>query len=264
MKDSWIGMRKDIFIRDLFRDFFNARFYFDSILSTYHTATAVPFTMMDTWVGTETKKGPLWSLKDQSHKLFRNKRYKPSLYEHLFDWTLGSIFHESMKLKEDAYQIESYKPLLELKITGMDNKPELSKIISEYFSLIDKANKDLKQVLRRIDELFSKAVFHMRGMFATNRNNTLLLRYLLDNKTSVEIVFGKNSFDRILLQVFPEGIHKAYLTAAEQCNKNGWYHEAKNYLTQAVQIDKKNKKLRQLLQETEVKISKENNEELQQ
>lgn len=254
MSDSWITQRKDIFIRDLFRDFFEAKIYFDSICSAYKKSSFLPFHMLDAWVGTETKKGPLWNLKDQSHRLFRSNPYTSNLYEHLFDWTIGSIFHESMKLKEDSYQIESYKPLLELELNESQYNKELSKIINEYFSLIEKAHKNLKEELQGISELFTKAIFHLRLMLILYKGNLLLLRYLLDNKKSLENIFGKNASTQILQQMFPEGIDRAYVVAAEFCMKNGWYNDAQGYLQQALKVDENHAQSKDLLRKVEEKL----------
>ena len=261
MKNSWLKLRKDFFLRDLFRDFFDAKIYFDKICKTYNNSSSVPFKMMDTWVGTEKENGPLWSLKEQSHKLFRNSHYKSSLFEHLFDWIMGSIFHESMKLKEDSYQVESYKPLLELEVSTHNDNKVLSKIISEYFSLIEKANHNLKEELESVNELFSKAIFHLREILIFHKNNILLLRFFLDNKKDIEKVFGKGSFTSLTNQMFPKGIHEAYLLAAKDCTENGWYKDAEKYLKNALKADAKNKEAQTLFKELKDKAGFENAKE---
>jgi hypothetical protein len=261
MKNSWLKLRKDFFLRDLFQDFFDAKIYFDKIYKTYKDSSSVPFKMMDTWVGTEKRNGAIWTLKEQSHRLFRNTQYESSLFEHLFDWIMGSIFHEAMKLKEDSYQVESYKPLLELEVRTHKSDKTLSKIINEYFFLIEKANQNLKDELKSIDELFSKAIFHLQEIFVSRKDNVLLVRFLLDNKKAVEKIFGKNSFTQLTNQMFPEGIHEAFLLAAEDCAENGWYDEAEKYLKNALKADAKNKKAQKLFKELQDKLSLENAKE---
>lgn len=253
MKNYWFLLRKDVFLRDLFRDFFCARNTFEKIHTKYNEYSFVPFQMMEAWVGVETKKGPLWSLKDQSHQLFRNNMDKSSLYEHLFDWTLGSIFHEAIKLKEDSYQIESYKPLLDLEIVNLKQDKELSKIIEEYFSIIEKANKNLKDDILSIDELFLKAIFHLREIFISYKDNMLLLCYWLNNKNIIEKNFGKNSFCNTLNQMFSGGIHEAYILASDHCSKGGWFQDAERYLRKAVKLDPKNAKVNKSLKELKKK-----------
>ena len=109
-----------------------------------------------------------------------------------------------------------------------------------------------------IDELFLKAIFHLREIFVSYKDNVLLIRFLLDNKKTVEKVFGKNSFTQLTNQMFPDGIHEAYLLVAENCAKNGWYKEAEKYLKNALKADRKNKKAQKLYKELKDKLSLEN------
>ncbi|MCP4713633.1 MAG: hypothetical protein GY868_00835 [Deltaproteobacteria bacterium] len=247
MTTSWLKARSDIFLRDLFRDFFTAKLYFDTLAEQYNTTSTLPFKMLDGWVGTEANKGPLWDLKDQSHRLFRKGKQKKTLYEPLLDWTIGSIFHEAMKLKEDCYQVESYKPLLEIEVKTHVKDKELSRIISEYFSLIDKATANLQTGLESISELFDKALIQLQEIIVFHKNNALLLRLLLDNKKTIEKVFGKGAFVPLFEKAFPEGLHSAYLKAAGQCIDNGWTNEAEAYLKKALKYDPHNKKALKLL-----------------
>lgn len=237
MNQNWLSLRKDIFIRDLFKDFFDAKEYFEKINKNYKKSSYVPFKTMDAWVGTETNKGPLWNLKDQSHRLFRNNQYKSSLHEYLFDWTIGSIFHEAMKLKEDAYQIESYKPLLEMEVSNYNHDSELSIIIEEYFLLIEKANVNLGEELKSIAELFTKAVFQLREILPTYNDNILLIRYLLDMQKAISKILGKDNLKHILTMMFPVGLHEGYFKVAQDCTERGWYHEAQTYLKNALKND---------------------------
>ena len=216
-----------------------------------HSKSAfIQFKILDAWVA-----GPLWNLKEQSHRLFRSTHHKSSLYEHLFDWTMGSIFHEAMKVKENTYQVESYKPLLEMEVKNSENNPALSNIINEYFSLIEKANIDLKQELERVHELLSKAVFHLREIIIYYKDNILLIRFLIDNRTKVEKIFGKDSLAGLFEQMFPNGVHDAYLLAAENCFTSGRFQEAERYLEKAAKHDKNNRKAQKLL--TKLKNKKE-------
>ena len=248
MKNVWISFRKDVFVRDLIQDFCESALYFEKIWGMFSESAFIPFKVLDAWVA-----GPLWNLKEQSHRLFRNTHHKCSLYEHLFDWTMGSIFHEAMKVKENTYQVESYKPLLEMEVKNSEKNPALSDIISEYFSLIEKANIDLKQELERVHELFSKAVFHLREIIIYYKDNILLIRFLIDNKKKFEKIFGKDSLADLFEQMFPKGIHDAYLRAAESCFTSGRFLEAETYLKKAVVQDKKSTKAQKLLKELKKK-----------
>jgi hypothetical protein len=234
MKKVWIEQRKDIFVRNQVQDFFSAKSYFDGLRSHVKKKGALPYSMLDVWIGTETDKGPLWKLKEQSHRLYRNNRITISLYENLFDWVVGSIFHEAMKLKEDTYQIESYKPLLEMALKDESTSAEISRIVHEYYAIIDRANVSLKEEIDSIDELFTKGLLHLRLLICTYKSNALLLRFLVDNKKITESMLGHGSLQEVLLEMFPAGVHEAYILMSENCMKNGWYNQAQKYLKNAM------------------------------
>ena len=234
MNTSWFTQRRDVFIRDLVENFFEAKIYFNTIYGSYKKSKTIAFSIMDAWVGMESRKGPLWNMKDHSHQLFRSNQYPSSLYEHLLDWTIGSIFHEAMKLKEDAYQVESYKPLLELEINSEKYDLELSHIINEYFSLIEKVSVNLDEELKSIEALFAKALYHLEEILIAWKDNALLVRFLLERKTLCEQALGKKHLSHILERMFPNGLHEAYLLAIRDCITRGRYAEAESHLEKAV------------------------------
>jgi tetratricopeptide (TPR) repeat protein len=250
MKNVWLDSRKDIFLRELVGDFFEAKSYFDALYAHYHKVSTVSFNQVDAWIGTEIKKGPLWNLRDQCHRLFRNSGLSNNLFEHLFDWTIGSVFYEAIKVREDAYQLESYKPLLEHE-AHRGNKA-LSKIIDEYFSVIENVQSTIKIELNRIHELFSKAIFHLKEILPLYKDNIFVVRLFLDNQNKLpERTFGKESCTQILTRMFPDGLHYAYLSVAEHCIKSGWHEDAVRYLKKALRIDKANPRARSLLEQLE-------------
>ena len=247
MKTSWIEQRKDIFVSNLVQDFFAAKKYFDELLKHYKKNGSLPYSMLAVWVGSDTDKGPLWQLKEQSHRLYRSDRSKIILYENLFDWVVGSIFHESMKLKEDIYQIESYKPLLEMGLSDNAENREIAKIIQEYYALIDRVSRSLREEIESIDELFTKGLLHLRSLIVFCKSNALLLRFLIENKKTTETMFGQGALEQILQEMFPAGIHEAYILISESSMKNGWYDQAQKYLKIAMKIGAADKGLHEHL-----------------
>lgn len=243
MKKIWIEHRKDIFVRYLVQDFFSAKSYFDGLKTHLEKKGVLPYGILNSWIGTETDKGPLWQLKDQSHRLYRNNRQTINLYENLFDWIVGSIFHEGMKLKEDTYQIESYKPLLEMALKDKSASGEISRIVHEYYAIVDRASLSMREEVEGIEELFTKGLIHLRLLITEYKNNALLLRFLIDNKRTTEAMFGQGSLQKLLLEMFPAGVHEAYILMSESCMKNGWYTQAQQYLKKAVEPARSQKRL---------------------
>ena len=253
IENMWLESRRDVFLRDLVQDFIEAKLYLDVLRKEHNATDTLPYNLLDSWIGSETNKGALWNLKDQCHNLFRNSGTKSNLYEHLFDWTIGSIFHEAIKLKEDSYQMETYKPLLEHE--RYQHNAVLARIVKDYFDVIENARKNLAEEIERINHLFSKALLHLIEILPLHRGNTLLVRFLLDNTKTLSVeVFGKKAFNQIVHAMFPEGIAAAYLCVAEKCIQNGRYRDAMRYIKKTVRLDATNQKAIELLQRAQQEL----------
>jgi len=112
----------------------------------------------------------------------------------------------------------------------------------------------LSDELSRIRQLFTKALGHLKAIFPAHRNNLLLVRFLLDyNRTSAQRFPGREYFDAVLSSMFPEGLHAAYLSAAEHCIAVGWHHDAARYLKKVLSDDQHNMAARNLLQKIAMK-----------
>ena len=230
MNNTWLKKRQHIFIRDLVDDFITTKIEFNKILKEYKKSSTIPQKKMETWIGVERKKGQLWHLKDLSHKLFRNNDEKNNLYEHLFDWTIGSIFHEAIKLKEDTFQVNAYRPLLEHAVENHKHDKKLSKIINEHFKQIEKANIDIKKEIQNISELFTKAIEYLDEIFILHKDNKLLVKFLLDNQNPIEDIFSKGAQKNILANMFDNGKNEALLFTADIMRQSGWHKDSDKYL----------------------------------
>ncbi len=242
MNKTWFETRKDVLLRNLVAGVFEAKIFFDKILKDFRKTSHVPYATMDKWIGSENTKGSLWRIKDTSHKLFRNPEDLSTPYENLFDWSLGSIFHEAIKLKEDAYKIDSYKPLLEKFLKNKQVTSDISSIIYEHFSMIEDTNKEIQREINNIENLFIKTFNYLYMIFPAQKNNLLLLRFIIDNNSTFEMIFGKCSTQTLLKKMFPENATVPYLLIAEHCILGGWTEEADKYFKEASRIDNKNRK----------------------
>ena len=253
MGNPWFEERKDLFFKDLFHNFLESKIFFDELHQYYKKNDTIPFEKMDYWVGNEIKKGPLWNLKDNCHKLFRKSESKISLSEYLFDWTLGSIFHEGMKLKEDAYQLEVYLPTSDT-IDKSEDGEEIEKVLKEYLTVIDKASKNLDAELKSIHYLFSKAAERLKELLVNYAHNGLLMRFLLENTKLVDKAMGENSFQEILSSLYPQQPEKIYFTAGKSYLQGGWFKDAIKYFKKALKINPQDTEVKKWLQEAEKKL----------
>ncbi len=240
MSNQWILERRDVFERDLIQDFFEAKLFFDTVTRAFQRNGTVSFEQLNTWVGTDENKGPLWLLKDHSQRLYRTSSSSGSLYENLFDWTVGSLFHETIKLKEEAYQIESYKPLLEMKIKNKTHDATLGAIIQEYFVLIERAKETVPVAVENIAALFSRTLYHLHEIIYDGRGNMLIVLLLLEEEKTAARVFGRDRYRGLLKRMFPEGPHAAWLAAGRYYFEGGWHHQARPFIERALEIQPDN------------------------
>jgi tetratricopeptide (TPR) repeat protein len=252
--NQWFEERKDLFFKDLVHYFLESKIFFDELYHNYKKNEVVPFEQMDLWVGSETKKGPLWNVKDNSHKLFRNTESKISLSEYLFDWSLGSIFHEGMKLKEDAYQLEVYLPSYK-NIDTSKKAEEIEEILEEYITVIDKATSNLDTEMESIKYLFEKAVERFKELLVNHAHNGLLVRFLLENKALVEKALGTKNLQHIISSFHPHHPERAYLIAGQSYLNGGWFKEAIHCFNKALEINPDCSKAKTQLLEAEHKLS---------
>ncbi|MCK5422139.1 MAG: tetratricopeptide repeat protein, partial [Deltaproteobacteria bacterium] len=251
--NQWFEERKDLFFRDLVHSFLESKIFFDDLYQYYKNNDTIVFERMDFWVGSEIKKGPLWNLKDNCHNIFRKSESKISLSEYLFDWTLGSIFHEGVKLKEDVYQLEVYLPSYDKIDTSQDTE-EIKEILEEYFTVIDKATTNLESEMESINYLFLKASERLRELLVNHSHNGLLIRFLLENKKLVDKALGKNSTKEILASLHPQQPEKIHFIAGKSYLGGGWFKDAAKQFKKALKINPKDSEAKKWLKETEKKL----------
>jgi hypothetical protein len=231
--NKWLEERRDILIKELVEGYFECKSLFTRILKDYEDNGTIQFSMIDHWVGTEMKKGSLWNLKDVSHNLFRMQGSNLDLVEYIFDWTLGSIFHEVMKLKEDAYQLEAYRPDEE-KIKELGNDEGIQLIMEEYNIIIGNAQKNLKSEVDSIQYLFSKSDSILKCLLPRYATNGPLLRFLMKNYYRIQELLDAESLSAIFKAMYGEEWDKAFIVAAKSYLDGGWYDEAKEVLEMGI------------------------------
>jgi hypothetical protein len=249
--NKWFKERRDIFLKDLVEEYFESKSLFKHILKDYEDNGKIEFSTMDLWVGSETKKGPLWNLKDASHNLFRDQESNLDLAEYIFDWTVGSIFHEAMKLKENVYQLEAYKPDEE-KIKEMGNDEGLHIIMDEYHLITNNAKGNLRSGMDNIQYLFSKSNSLFKCLLPRHSNNGLLLRYLLKNYLRIHELLDGESLPGILKSMYGEEWDKAFIIAAKSYLDGGWFEEAKEVLEMGIKLFPNSQEIEDSLVKTQV------------
>ena len=228
MPNNWLELKKNEFLTEIFRIFCEVHNRLTREFTSYARNQTVCFQCLDELLGQETNQGRLWRLKDTAHLMFRSFSQTP-LSGRSLDWALGYLFHECMKLKEDAYQLTNYVPWFE----SMDQEQEtdleerrlaqdLMHIASETAESIDREVRRIQVVLRLCCRLF---IIYLPA----HKDNPLLARCIYAQLPLVRTVF--NDQTQVLLQALygPDQV-RLYQLAAEGLRLGGWNREAEQAL----------------------------------
>lgn len=175
------------------------------------------FSRMEEFVD-DRGKSSLYRLKEMCHELFRNAD-EATYREKFYDITVGYIFHEAMKLRENVYQLEYYKPQYTTLINSEELTPLEKRVIHEFDLLIRKAEKRLKVGLQEVKTLLRELVAQLKDLLKLYRGNYLLPRFILENEKSLIKIYGKKAFAALLSEMYEHGrstlIYKAALSYLE-------------------------------------------------
>jgi hypothetical protein len=188
-------------------------------------------------------KSSLYRLKEMCHELFRNVD-EATYREKFYDITVGYIFHEAMKLRENVYQLEYYKPQYETLVNSDELTALEKKIIHEFDLLIRKAEKRLKEGLKEVRVLLKDLVVQLKDLLKLYRNNYLLPRFILDNEKSLVKIYGKKGFAALLNDMYASGRYTLIYKAAQSYLESEYYGCARLLFQKAVNMDREDQRAR--------------------
>jgi hypothetical protein len=190
----------------------------------------------------------LYNLKEQCHSLFRYQGKKP-IYknEWLLDLAIGSIFHEAMKLRENIYQMEVYRPKY-LQYKSKFGKTGYEKNYIQLFErIILKAKQGVAEGMEETQSLFKDAMAQLIDLFRESFQNIFLVRFLLENSTLLQEVYGSKKIKEIFGLMFEKGFLDAYQLAGQSYLQSEHYDLASSYFLRALKMDPRHHGLRFLV-----------------
>ena len=167
-------------------------------------------------------KSCLYRLKQMSHELFRNAE-EATYREKFYDITVGYIFHEAMKLRENVYQLEYYKPQYETLVASDELTALEKKVIHEFDVLILKARKRLKEGLKEVKGLLRDLVAQLKDLLKLYRTNYLLPRFILENEKALIKIYHKKGFSELLNDMYEHGRSTLIYKAAQSYLDSEYY-----------------------------------------
>lgn len=236
MFQAWIRSKQPEFVRDILRDFCVVQQLLEHQFLVFDREERVDFEVVREILGIEMDKGLLWRLKDTSHHLFRGNNAS-GLHGQLLDWCLGYIFHETMKLKEDAYQQQSYGERfssIEEEVHGEDER----KLLKVLGGVVAQTRESMRREIARIRFIMAACRRLFLEYLPDHRDNALLARFLYDRNELVRRVFSED-YEVLIEVLYGDQPERMYRLAAQSLQLGGWEREAEIARQQASNLMQK-------------------------
>jgi hypothetical protein len=217
---------------DIVRDFLSAHRITRRLLDRFH-AGELRFAELRELIG-DDEASVLFRLKERCHAQFRPRDSEAvigSRGEALFDLAVGSLFHEAMKFRENFYQQEIYGP--RVRALGSGGGRDGDALFQEFEKILVAVSERLAEGAQETAILIEQSVKQLSALLCEKPGNGFVLRYLLENQTYVEDVFGDP-----IEQVFDEiegSAEGGYETAGKSYLASGFYRDAEKTLALAIE-----------------------------
>lgn len=231
MRD-WIEKNSEAFERDVLRDFCLASRSIGRQFNRFAENGTVSFSIIQTLVGEPRNKGLLWRLKDMAHHVFLSPWARRPAGP-LLDWTLGYVFHESLKLMEDAHQRQYYSPRME-HAGGREADPVLAAVEEELAAIQAQTRESIRREVARLEKLFqlSRRLFCL--YFTGCASHRPLARFLHDSQELVRPAFAED-YPALLEAIYGGALERMYLEAACSLLESGRFDAAAAALDAALE-----------------------------
>ena len=170
-----------------------------------HTDDEIPFSGIRALVG-DDDRAVLFRLKEKSHALFRSRGIvtRAVRREALFDLAVGSLFHETMKLRETLYQREVYAPRVASLRKAADEESDA--LFREFDRILGKSISNLAEVVFEVRALLAQTRDQLRRLLVDRDQDRVVTRCLLSRREQVDATFPEG-FSGLL-----EAMHGDFVT----------------------------------------------------
>lgn len=189
----------------------------------------------------------LYNLKEQCHSLFQYMGKGPiHKNEWLLDLAIGSIFHEAMKLRENIYQMEVYRPkYLQYKLKVTKSAHEYEKdYLQQFERIILKTEQGVQEGMEETRSLFKDAMAQLADFLKENSKNPFLACFLLDHQSLLQKVYGSKGAKEVFNLMFEKGLLDAYYLAGRCYLQSEHYDLSLHYFSKALKMERLNNELR--------------------
>ena len=232
MSKAWIQTKHPEFVRDLFKFFCQSCDILEAQFGTFDDDGSVEFEILKDIVGSEMDKGLLWRMKDTAHHVFRNDPHS-QLGGKFLDWAIGYIFHETIKLKEDAYQKQNYAPWFHKLYEGELQASEKN-ITEQLFLVLNQTEESMHREIDRIRFIMAKCRQLLPYYLRRYSENVLLARYIFSQNDLVRAVFS-DEYDGLIYAIYGPKPERMLILASQSLRLGGWMDEAAEAVNKAIE-----------------------------
>lgn len=239
--------KKNWLILEIVRDYFYAYIQFQSFYEKHKTNT-LNFDEVEKFITDKDPSLPLFNLKESCHMLFRNQGEEQcSDEERLLDLAVGSIFHEAMKIRENLYLLEVYKPrYLQQVRTSKEVSSYEKKLLQAMKKIGVRTEMRLYESIIELKRLFQDTLKQITNLLPLYKDNPVLMRFLLRNKNLLQQAIGKRKGLKIISDIFPGGLGEAYYVEGKGYLESEHYDLAADFFNQALKYRFQNIRLKGL------------------
>ncbi|OGP93123.1 MAG: hypothetical protein A2156_08325 [Deltaproteobacteria bacterium RBG_16_48_10] len=226
---------RDQKILEMIRGLFLAQTAFQEIFIKYKRGQ-LHFSDIEHWVD-DRGQSLLYLLKEQCHAIFRYVR-AGSFHknEWLLDLVIGSIFHEAMKLRENIYQLEVYRPqYLQYQLEAGKTAYEKNYLM-QFDKIISRAEQGVAEGMEETRSLLQDAKAQLLDFFKSSSENPYLIRFLLEHQSLLNKVYGPKGTKEVFHLLFEDGFLEAYLMAGRSYLDSEHYDLSSHYFSKALKL----------------------------
>lgn len=235
MSNRWVDTHHSEFTRDVLRDYCMVCAALKAQFTRFEQSQTISFPVMRDILGTAMNKGLLWRLKDTAHHLFRHSAANDPLAQ-MLDWSIGYVFHECKKLKEDAYQHQHYVPQYKALHKTLLHEA-LHAVVKPLGITLGQTRESMEREVARIRYVLASSHKLFCLYLERHKKDPLLARFIHDNTSLVSNVFGEE-YDNLLFILYEGKIELLHVYAAQALIDGGRIEEAHKALTMALDIQK--------------------------
>lgn len=196
-----------------------------------HEEGSLTFEEVEGWVGDDASS-ELYRLKERCHTMFRPSASDAGLEIRegaLLDLTVGSLFHEAMKLRENLYQQERYGP--RVAALRREGDRESLDLFAEFEKILATSSVRLDESVAEVQVMLGQTRKQLRRLIVQHGATGIVARSLYETEEQLVCVYPQG-LDALYAEIHGDAV-SGFVMAAESYLDSAYYGEALAVLAEA-------------------------------